>query len=144
MKPWSERKAMLAAVIASTTALLMTYGIALFMRNASFSMRMPDFLTSAQAAKVSPAVNADSEKGRHLFLMNCAHCHGDDAHGGEGPDLYQVHKSDARIHQVITTGIKGEMPSFGKKFNEADIQALIVYLRTLRRAGGDGAPPQGY
>ena len=132
MKPWSEGKAALAAVIASTTALLGTYGVALFMRNVSFSMRMPDFLTSAQAAKVSPATDADFAQGRHLFLLNCAHCHGDDAHGDEGPDLYDLHKSDARIHQVITTGIKGEMPSFGKKFNGSDIQALTAYLRTLR------------
>jgi len=132
MKRWSEGRAAFAAVLVSATALLGTYGVALIMRNASFSMRMPDFLTNAQATMVPPAANADSEKGRHLFLLNCAHCHGDDAHGGEGPDLYGLHKSDARIHQVITTGIKGEMPSFGKKFNESDLQALTAYLRTLR------------
>jgi len=50
-----------------------------------------------------------------LFLMNCAHCHGDDARGDEGPDLHTLHRSDARIHEVIIAGIKGEMPSFGKK-----------------------------
>jgi len=133
MKAWSEGRAAFAAVLVSATALLGTYGVALIVRKASFSMQMPDLLTSAQAALVPPAANADSEKGRHLFLMNCAQCHGDDAHGGEGPDLYDLHKSDARIHQVITTGIKGEMPSFGKKFNEPDIQALTAYIRTLRR-----------
>ena len=132
MKRWSEGKAAVAAIVVSATTLLGTYGITLIMRNASFSMLMPDLLSSAQAEKVPPVNNADSAFGRHLFLLNCAHCHGDDAHGGEGPDLYDLHKSNARIHQVITTGIKGEMPSFVKKFNESDVQALTAYLRTLR------------
>ena len=43
-----------------------------------------------------------------------------------------LHKSDARIHQVVTAGIKGEMPSFGKKLHDSDIHALTAYLRTLR------------
>ena len=78
-----------------------------------------------------PVLIADAAQGRHLFLMNCAHCHGDDARGDEGPDLHDLSKSDARIHQVITGGIKGEMPSFGKKLGEPEIRQLTAYLRTL-------------
>jgi mono/diheme cytochrome c family protein len=89
-------------------------------------------MTSTSNAPVSPVMLADTTQGRHLFLMNCAHCHGDDAHGDEGPDLYNLHKSDARIHKVVTEGIKGEMPSFAKKLNNADVGALIAYLRTLK------------
>ena len=74
----------------------------------------------------------EATQGRHLFLMNCAHCHGDDARGDEGPDLHNLHKSDARIHQVITGGIKGEMPSFAKKLGDPEIRQLTAYLRTLR------------
>lgn len=132
MKRWGEGKAAVAAIVVSASILLGTYGITRIMRSASFSMRMPDLLSSAHAEKVPPVTAADSDLGRHLFLLNCAHCHGDDAHGDEGPDLHDLHKSNARIHQVITTGIKGEMPSFGKKFNELDVQALTAYLRTLR------------
>jgi mono/diheme cytochrome c family protein len=83
-------------------------------------------------AQVSQVMLADATQGRHLFLMNCAHCHGDDAHGDEGPDLYDLHKSDARIHKVVTEGIKGEMPSFAKKLNDTDVRALIAYLHTLK------------
>jgi len=86
--------------------------------------------TSTSRDKIIAGVDAPS--GRHLFLMNCAHCHGNDAHGDEGPDLYNLHKSDVRIHQVITSGIKGEMPSFGKKLGEPEIQQLTIYLRTLK------------
>ena len=87
--------------------------------------------TSAQAAIKPPDLTADAAQGRHLFLMNCARCHGDDAHGDEGPDLHNLHKSDARIHEVIIAGIKGEMPSFGKKLGDPDVRQLIAYLRTL-------------
>jgi mono/diheme cytochrome c family protein len=79
----------------------------------------------------APVLIGDATQGRHLFLMNCAHCHGDDARGDEGPDLHNFHKSDARIHQVITSGIKGEMPSFAKKLGEPEIRQLTAYLRTL-------------
>ena len=84
------------------------------------------------AAHPSPTLIADAARGRHLFLLNCAHCHGDDAHGDEGPDLYNFHKSDVRIHQVITGGIKGEMPSFGKKLGDPEVRQLTAYLRTLQ------------
>src|SRR5262245_54009793 len=132
MKRWNEGKAALAAVFVSVTTLLGTYGVVLVMRNATFSKRIPNLLTSMLAQKAPPAPTADLAQGRHLFLLNCAHCHGDDAHGDDGPDLYDLHKSDVRIHQVIASGIKGEMPSFGKKLQESDIQTLTAYLRTLR------------
>ena len=76
-------------------------------------------------------MTVEATQGRHLFLMNCAHCHGDDAHGDEGPDLYDLRKSDERIHRQIIDGVKGEMPSFAKKLNDSDVRALTAYLRTL-------------
>ena len=74
----------------------------------------------------------EAQRGYKLFEQNCAHCHGDDARGDEGPSLYNVRKSDARIATLVKGGVKGEMPSFVKKFNDTDIQALIAYLRTLK------------
>jgi mono/diheme cytochrome c family protein len=70
--------------------------------------------------------------GHQIFEHNCAHCHGDDASGGEGPDLRNLTKSDSRISAIIKQGIKGEMPAFGKKLTDSDIHALIAYLRTLK------------
>ena len=69
--------------------------------------------------------------GHRLFLLNCAHCHAPDATGDEGPDLHGVAKSDARIAAMIKNGVKGEMPKFGSKLSDADIQALIAFLRSL-------------
>ena len=69
--------------------------------------------------------------GRQLFLMNCAHCHGADARGDEGPDLHGVVKSDQRIKSMILDGVKGEMPKFGVKLSTNDVAALIKYIRSL-------------
>ena len=131
MKNWSEAKAFLAAICASGTVLIGMFGVAAVVRHGALSISIPTFATSAQAAMKSPELTADSAQGRHLFLMNCAHCHGDDARGDEGPDLHNLHRSDARIREVITAGIKGEMPSFRKKLGDPEVRELTAYLRTL-------------
>jgi mono/diheme cytochrome c family protein len=132
MKNWSEGKALLAAICASGTALIGMFGVASVIRLGQSSISIPTLAAGVQAAMKPRELTGDAAQGRHLFLMNCAHCHGDDAHGDEGPDLHSLHRSDARIHEVITAGIKGEMPSFGKKLGDPDVQQLIAYLRTLQ------------
>ena len=78
------------------------------------------------------ALSEKARAGYRLFDHNCASCHGEDARGDEGPDLHGLTKSDERIGKIVRNGIKGEMPAFGKKFNDADIAAIIAYLRTLK------------
>lgn len=74
--------------------------------------------------------------GRELFVQSCAHCHGNDAHGsgedGDGPDLFALRVSNARIATVIQRGIPDEMPAFAKKHGPADIADLTAYLRELQ------------
>jgi mono/diheme cytochrome c family protein len=79
-----------------------------------------------------PALSAAAAHGQKLYAVNCSHCHADDATGDEGPDLHGLTKSDERIKAIITNGIKGEMPAFGKKLQEADKEALVGFLRSLR------------
>ena len=131
MDPWPPGKAALTALATSATVLVATFGLTLLMRNGIPGVHLPEFPKTAHAEKVPEPLTGDAAQGRHLFLMNCAHCHGDDARGDEGPDLHDLHKSDARIHQVVTGGIKGEMPSFKTKLGESDVRALTAYLRTL-------------
>ena len=71
--------------------------------------------------------------GHSLFLKNCAHCHADDATGDEGPDLRGMKRSDEWIARRIRNGVKGEMTAFGGKFSQGDVDALIAYLRTLKK-----------
>lgn len=79
-----------------------------------------------------PALSVAVAHGQKLYAVNCSHCHADDATGDEGPDLHGLTKSDERIKAIITNGIKGEMPAFGKKLQEADKEALVGFLRNLR------------
>ena len=70
--------------------------------------------------------------GRALFLMNCAHCHGADATGDEGPDLHNLDLPDDRVARLINNGKKGAMPKFSTKLDAAQVRSLIAYLHTLK------------
>ena len=76
-------------------------------------------------------------QGRNLYVQSCARCHGNDAKGNgeddDGPDLHGLRISNARISSAILKGVKGEMPSFAKKFSPEDTTALVSYLRSLGR-----------
>jgi mono/diheme cytochrome c family protein len=78
------------------------------------------------------ATNTMANTGRSLFLKNCAHCHGADARGDEGPDLHALDFSDQWIANRIRDGKKGKMTAFGGKLQPADIDALVAYLHTLK------------
>jgi mono/diheme cytochrome c family protein len=69
---------------------------------------------------------------RALFLKNCAHCHGTDAHGDEGPDLHKLDVSDEWIANRIRKGKAGEMTAFAGKLQPAEINQLVAYLRTFK------------
>jgi mono/diheme cytochrome c family protein len=86
----------------------------------------------ATEALLIPPAGTRERQGYELFVMNCAHCHGNDARGDEGPDLHGLTKSDARISSLIKNGIKGEMPKFGAKLTDTDVQALIAFVRSLK------------
>jgi mono/diheme cytochrome c family protein len=73
------------------------------------------------ATPTSPVLIA---RGRGLFLDSCAHCHGADARGDEGPDLHGVRVSDRYIANIIAHGIPHEMPSFAKKHGAHGICSL--------------------
>jgi len=71
-------------------------------------------------------------RGRTFFFQSCAHCHGQDADGGEdAPSLLKLQISGAHMALVIQSGIKDEMPSFAKKYSEQDTAAIVAYLKTL-------------
>jgi len=96
---------------------------------AAHSHELPPYVPPPAVARVPPGEL--QARGKKLYFSNCAHCHGTDAHGDEGPDLHDIWVSDRRIATVVKRGIKGEMPTFAKKLNDADVAALIAYVRTL-------------
>ena len=87
----------------------------------------------SDGASVDLAVSPElAAQGHEFFEMSCSQCHGDDAHGDEGPDLHNLSLSNARIATTIKKGIKGEMPTFAKKYDNRQVAALVSYLRSLR------------
>ena len=75
---------------------------------------------------------SDARPGRVLFLKNCAHCHGADAQGDEGPDLHNLDWSGERIAARIRNGKEGEMTAFASKLSEQQILEVTTYVRTLK------------
>jgi len=116
-----------AAVATSAMIVGATLGFAHFMQG----RRSPTVANPGKLPTV-PAGQPLAAQGAKLFSFNCAHCHSIDATGDEGPDLYGLTKSDTRLKAIILGGIKGEMPSFGKKLKDGDVQALVAFLRTLK------------
>ena len=115
------------AVVAAAVVVGSTLGSATLVRTAIEKARNESAANSNQ-----PQLSTIAAHGQKLYAVNCSHCHADDATGDEGPDLHGLTKSDERIKAIITNGIKGEMPAFGKKLQEADKEALVGFLRSLR------------
>jgi mono/diheme cytochrome c family protein len=127
-----EIKATILAVATSVCVLALTFGLAPCLRSsqAADANRKPQ--DDKSPVTLAMELNGQAEQGYSLFERNCAHCHGDDARGNEGPTLHNLAMNDTRIANRIKNGVKGQMPRFGSKFNDADIAALIAYLRTLK------------
>jgi len=118
-----EIKGAAAAVMASALLLTGTFAAAGLYR----AHRRADH----EAREPVPSALATT-KGRSFFFRSCAHCHGQDADGGEdAPSLRKLQISGSHMALVIRSGIKGEMPSFAKTYNDEDTGAIVAYLKTL-------------
>ena len=95
------------------------------------SRAQPTNNTDVHAAGLSqPVIGGIS--GRTLFLRNCAHCHGADAHGDDGPDLHDLGFTDDWIANRIRKGKAGQMTAFAGKLQPAEIAALVAYVQSLK------------
>jgi mono/diheme cytochrome c family protein len=97
-----------------------------------FALMTLGFISCAQNnSNVVASKSFAVKNGRALFLKNCVHCHGADARGDEGPDLHKLDWTDAQIIRRIRTGKSGQMTAFAGKLSSEEMNALVVYLRTL-------------
>ena len=117
-------------MILGTVAGLAAIGIAF--AAAEIFQPKPLAASGGAGALVIPPAGTPANQGYKLFILNCAHCHGADARGDEGPDLHGVTKSDQRLVTIIQNGIKGEMPKFSAKLNDTETRALVAFIRTLK------------
>jgi mono/diheme cytochrome c family protein len=86
---------------------------------------------SAQSSPPSPDNTPfDVEQ---LFATTCGWCHSSGGReAGKGPQLMDSPRSDDFIRNRIKTGKQGGMPAFGETFTDAQIDAIITYIRALK------------
>lgn len=79
--------------------------------------------------------------GAAIYKAKCASCHGADG-AGQTPvgksmkirDLRSAEvqkQTDVELTKIISGG-KGKMPAYGKQLSNADVEALIAHIRTLK------------
>jgi len=104
-----------------------------------------------------PTTEESIALGESLYQANCATCHGVDGQGtGRIPALnvesFLLDTPDAAIEQIVTLGVADTpMPAWGDRMTEAEIQAIVGYIRsweptaptvaTPTPRGGQGGPP---
>jgi cytochrome c6 len=101
-------------------------------------MKLTTFLILAIVSASSGAAFA-ADAGA-LWAQNCASCHGKDGSGNTamGKKLavqdYTKNQSfsDAEAANVIKNG-KGKMKGYKSKFSDADVKALVAYVRSLKK-----------
>lgn len=76
-------------------------------------------------------------EGKQIFTVNCVSCHRADAGGLIGPNLTDdawIHGGTlADIHKTITEGVLAKgMPNWGKILKPAQVNAVTVYVASLR------------
>jgi cytochrome c553 len=97
-------------------------------------------LPSKNNANPKPLVD---KSAREVYAQNCARCHGADGRGdtdlGRTFDViniadgdWQKKHSNAKIFRKIARG-GGGMPAFAKKLSPQEINALVAYVRALKK-----------
>jgi len=103
-----------------------------------------------------PTTEESIALGSQLFTTNCARCHGPEGQGTpRAPSLnvkaFLTDTNDQAIQQIVTLGVPGTaMPSWGDRMTDADIQAIVGFIRqweptapevaVLTHPGGGGPP----
>ena len=103
-----------------------------------------------------PVTEESLALGSQLFSQNCSRCHGPEGQGTQRAPALNVKSfltdtSDLAIQQIVTQGVPGTaMPAWGDRMTEAEIQAIVGFVRqweptapevaTPTRAGGGGPP----
>ncbi|PZO22266.1 MAG: cytochrome C [Leptolyngbya foveolarum] len=106
-------------VIAMLTALVLTF------------WSLHSMQTSDPYVQKVLQLSGDSARGKDIFALNCATCHGLEAAGEVGPSLNGVseRKSKVALIEQVISGQTPPMPQFQP--NEKDMADLLSFLETL-------------
>ena len=77
------------------------------------------------------SLDGQFDRGREIFQMNCAGCHGSEADGLVGPTLHGVssRKSSIGLIEQVTSGKTPPMPQFQPQPQE--MADLLAYLEKV-------------
>jgi mono/diheme cytochrome c family protein len=92
--------------------------------------------SSDDTPKSDDAAKTDEAKeplnGEVLFATSCGWCHQQGGRvAGRGPKLAGSKRDDEFILNRIKHGKQGAMPAFEQTFNDEQIHAMLVYIRSL-------------
>lgn len=91
-------------------------------------------LFSSCAQEVGLPADADAElrAGADVYRSRCSSCHGADGGGAIAPSLGDIESrlDDAEQRSVVVNGQKS-MPAFANSLSEADIDAVVRYVREI-------------
>jgi mono/diheme cytochrome c family protein len=87
-------------------------------------------ITPAGAQRPGNGGQGNPASGRHVFMRNCARCHGANGQGKIGPRLAGTSLSPGTIENAVTNG-GGKMPSFKKQLSPDEVKAVAAYVRSL-------------
>ncbi len=121
-------------MIVQRSALVITVLVFLF-----FSLKAAHTVHSTSRDSQTAKSNTDVSP---LFAKNCATCHKDGQaktfkakfnHARNLTDVsWQASVTDERLFNSIKNG-RGHMPAWGKKFSDAEINALVIFVRQLKK-----------
>lgn len=94
------------------------------------------------------ATTAESiAQGGSLFTANCSRCHGPSGQGSQRAPAINVKSvltttNDQALQLIITNGVPGTaMPAWGTRMTDADIQAIVGFIRQWEAAAPEVATP---
>ena len=100
------------------------------------------------AVELPSTLSLDAQRGKAVYEVNCAACHGPNGAGRaeQGPPLVHViyessHHGDEAFQRAVAEGVRGHHWPFGnmppiKGLSRADVSLIIAYIRELQRANG--------
>jgi mono/diheme cytochrome c family protein len=97
--------------------------------------------------KPIPVTEESLALGSSLYTANCANCHGPEGQGSQrAPSLnvksFLADTNDQAMQQIITLGVPGtSMPVWGDRMTEADIQAIVGFIRSWEPTAPEVATP---
>ena len=102
-------------------------------------MKRPIFRTIVLFIAISVSLGniyalPQAANGKAIYERKCSRCHGEDGTPEKRnvPNLKKSDMTDAERIEIITNG-EEKMPAFGKKLSREEIQAVMVYTKSLKK-----------